>query len=135
MAEYWQWYIQPWRTYVTFRGRAGRTEYWTFSIVNGVIALILLPIPHLLIVRFVFALATLLPGLAVSVRRLHDTGMSGWYIFVGLVPIVGDLLLLWFMLKASEKGDNLWGPNPNGEEREPDFTDTAPYHVWTPGQQ
>ncbi|HUF51616.1 MAG TPA: DUF805 domain-containing protein [Longimicrobiales bacterium] len=60
----------------------------------------------------IYALAVLIPGIAVSVRRLHDTGRSGWWLLIGLIPLIGAIVLLVFMLSDSAAGDNQWGPNP-----------------------
>ena len=62
----------------------------------------------------VYALAVLIPGLAVSVRRLHDTNRSGWWILTGLVPILGWIALLIFYVEDSRPGANQYGPNPKG---------------------
>ncbi len=59
-----------------------------------------------------YGLAVIVPGIAVAVRRLHDTGRSGWWYLISLVPSVGDIVLLVFMLLASTPGDNVYGPNP-----------------------
>ena len=107
--------------YATFSGRARRSEYWYFClfdiIVSTAIACI---IPALLgqnvanVVDTVWGLAILLPSLAVTVRRLHDAGKSGWYIFISLIPIVGVILLIIKLAKDSEPGENKYGPNPKG---------------------
>jgi uncharacterized membrane protein YhaH (DUF805 family) len=59
-----------------------------------------------------YALVVLLPAIAVGVRRLHDIGKSGWWIFIALVPLVGGLILLYFTVLDSQAGDNAYGPNP-----------------------
>jgi uncharacterized membrane protein YhaH (DUF805 family) len=63
------------------------------------------------ILSTIYALAVFLPGLGVTVRRLHDTGRTGWWVLIGLVPIVGGIVLLVFMVLDSEP-DNQYGPNP-----------------------
>ena len=60
----------------------------------------------------VYALAVLIPGLAVAVRRLHDTGKSGWWLLIGLVPLIGAIVLIVFMATEGEPGNNAYGPNP-----------------------
>lgn len=62
-----------------------------------------------------YGLAVLLPGLAVSVRRLHDTGRSGWWLLIGLIPIIGAIVLLIFMMQDGRPTDNQYGPNPKRE--------------------
>ena len=64
---------------------------------------------------FVYALAVLIPGLAVSVQRLHDVGKSGWFLFIVLIPIVGPIWLLILTCMDSQPGDNKYGPNPKGQ--------------------
>jgi uncharacterized membrane protein YhaH (DUF805 family) len=60
----------------------------------------------------IYSLAVLIPSLAVSVRRLHDTNRTGWWIFIGLVPLVGAIILIVFYATDSQPGDNQYGPNP-----------------------
>jgi uncharacterized membrane protein YhaH (DUF805 family) len=62
----------------------------------------------------IFALAVLIPGISVTVRRLHDTNRSGWWWWIQLVPIVGGIVLLIFMFTDSTPGGNQYGPNPKG---------------------
>lgn len=112
-------YLAPWKKYVTFSGRAQRAEYWTFVLVNAVILMTLVGIGqeiHYVITNLaiLFGLAVLLPSIAVSVRRLHDTGRSGWWLFFKLIPFVGDIVLLVFTLFDSQPGQNKFGPNPKG---------------------
>ena len=59
-------------------------------------------------------LASMLPSLTLMIRRLHDTGRRGWWIFISVVPLIGPLVLLVFMLEASQSGENQYGPNPKG---------------------
>lgn len=102
--------------YATFSGRARRSEYWWAYLGNLIVAMVLnvlVTVTHssaLQIVLYVFALAVLIPGLAVTVRRLHDTGRSGWWILIGLVPFVGAIVLLVFLVGDSQAGPNAYGP-------------------------
>ena len=84
--------------YATFEGRARRSEYWWFYLANTIVSSILSAIGQRLtlfsILSVIYSLAVLLPGLAVCVRRLHDVGKSGWYIFISLIPLVGAILLI-----------------------------------------
>ena len=59
-----------------------------------------------------YALAVLLPSLAVGARRLHDTGRSGWWLLIGLIPCIGFIVLIVFLVQDSQAGDNQYGPNP-----------------------
>jgi uncharacterized membrane protein YhaH (DUF805 family) len=104
--------------YADFSGRARRSEYWfwTLAVVLGyLVAVILAAIAKpFLYLAFLAYLAILLPSLAVAVRRLHDTGKSGWLILLGLIPLVGGIILLVFTVSDSTPGDNQYGPNPKG---------------------
>ena len=130
------WYLEPWKKYAVFSGRSRRREYWTFTLVNYAIAgLLFLPVNIadnsptfgsasidgvfvvIAVVGAIFWLATVLPGWAVLVRRLHDTGKSGWWVFIGLVPF-GSLVILVFTLLDSEP-DNGYGPNPKAPANNP----------------
>ncbi|MCB1121117.1 MAG: DUF805 domain-containing protein [Verrucomicrobiae bacterium] len=111
-------YTDVLKKYTVFEGRARRKEYWMFALFNIIIAVILLAVEIAIggpgIVYMIYCLAVLLPSLAVCVRRLHDTGKSGWWILISLVPAVGGLILLVFMVMDSQPGDNQFGPNPKG---------------------
>ncbi len=115
-----EWYMLALRRYVDFAGRSRRREYWFFALGNVVIAIVLMLIERMLgmasggygILTIIFELAILVPSIAVSIRRLHDTGRSGWWILIAFVPILGALVLLYFMLLDSEPGMNAYGPNP-----------------------
>ena len=102
--------------YASFSGRARRTEYWMFFLVYFVIALVIGVVEGLLSIggylTGIFALGHLLPSLGVTVRRLHDTGRSGWWILLSFIPIIGALVLLYFMVISGEPQDNACGPNP-----------------------
>ncbi|MCR5843304.1 MAG: DUF805 domain-containing protein, partial [Oscillospiraceae bacterium] len=66
------------------------------------------------VIQSLFSLATLIPSIAVTVRRLHDIGKSGWFYFLILIPVVGSIILLVWECKDSEPGTNVYGPNPKG---------------------
>ena len=111
--------------YANFNGRARRSEYWYFwlfsflvSIVCTILTSILGKVPVLgtliSIVTLVISLLLLVPGLAVAFRRLHDTGKSGWWILIALIPLVGEILLIVFFATDSQPGENKYGPNPKG---------------------
>ncbi|POB12341.1 DUF805 domain-containing protein [Sulfobacillus sp. hq2] len=108
-----QWYLGVWRNYLGFDGRASRTEYWMFELFNvlAVIVLYLLAsLAHeLVILTWVYGLAVLLPSLAVQIRRLHDTGHSGWWLLMSLIPLVGAIVLLVFFVLPSDLGSNRFG--------------------------
>lgn len=104
--------------YVGFTGRARRSEYWYYLLftfcVDSVLALLAKMTGQEMfnVMLSLFNLGLFLPGLAVSIRRMHDTGKSGWFVLISLLPVVGSILLnLWF-LRDSEPGTNKYGPNP-----------------------
>ena len=112
------WYFEVLKKYAVFDGRAHRTEFWLFFLFSFIISLFLGVIVGLVeslwFITTLYALAVLIPGLAVSVRRLHDTNRSGWWILTGLVPILGWIALLIFYVEDSRPGANQYGPNPKG---------------------
>lgn len=116
------------KKYAVFSGRAGRPEFWywvlalvlvslALSIVEGAILAPMLgyesfspeagqPMGTLL------SIAIFLPALAVTVRRLHDTDHSGWWVLLGFIPVIGTLVLLWWYIQPGTEGDNRFGPQP-----------------------
>lgn len=119
------WYLDVLKKYVDFSGRARRQEYWMFALINTIIYLILAVIEYAVggsrevgrsALGGIYSLAVLLPSLGVSVRRLHDTGRSGWWLLLNLIPCVGGIIYLVFMIEDSQVGDNQYGPNPKGVE-------------------
>lgn len=102
--------------YAGFTGRARRSEYWFWTlavVIASIIGAILDGIIGVQIFQVVVALATLIPGLAVAVRRLHDISKSGWFLLIGLIPIIGFIvLIIWFV--GDSHPDNEYGPNPKG---------------------
>ncbi|HLO04753.1 MAG TPA: DUF805 domain-containing protein [Symbiobacteriaceae bacterium] len=109
------WYLDVLKKYVVFEGRARRTEYWVFGLISAIISLLLSILDNALSLGFLgslYSLAVLLPSLGVSVRRLHDTNRSGWWLLIGLVPVIGWIVLLVFMLIDSDPQANEYGPNP-----------------------
>lgn len=113
-----EYYKKYWANYVNFKGRARRSEYWYPVLCNFVISLVLALLAQLVsflgILGGIFSLAVVLPSLGVAVRRLHDVGKSGWWLLIGLVPLVGGILLLVWACTDSNPGENQYGPNPKG---------------------
>jgi len=105
-------YFKVWQNYATFSGRARRSEYWYFFLFN-VSALILLSFIGAAMGNMIFyalyALAALIPGIAVAVRRMHDVGKSGWF---AIVPIYNLILVF----TEGDRGENEYGPDPKAEE-------------------
>ena len=105
--------------YVGFAGRARRSEYWyfyLFTIIVGIVASILqraVSDSSSGVITSIVGLALLLPGLAVGARRLHDTGRSGWWLLIGIIPIIGTIVLIVFFVQDSH-ADNTYGPSPKG---------------------
>lgn len=116
------WYLEALKKYAVFGGRARRKEYWYFVLFNLIISITLAfidgvagtysPPAGMGLLGGIYALAVLIPGIAVAVRRLHDTGRSGWWILIALIPIVGIIVLVVFMVQNSNPGQNEYGANP-----------------------
>jgi uncharacterized membrane protein YhaH (DUF805 family) len=98
------------RKYVDFSGRASRPEYWWFVLAYVIAAFVSGFIHEVL--NLIVALAFLLPLLAVGARRLHDIGKSGWWLLLGLIPVIGGLVLLYFAVQPSQPESNEYGPPP-----------------------
>jgi uncharacterized membrane protein YhaH (DUF805 family) len=111
------WYIKVLKQYVDFSGRAQRMEYWMFVLINFLIAVGLSIIDAVIGLGFLsplYLLAVFLPSIAVGVRRLHDTGRSGWWLLMALLPLIGAIVLIIFFIQDSQPGANEYGPNPKG---------------------
>ncbi len=113
-----QWYISVLKKYALFTGRASRSEYWFFTLFTIIASVILSIVDGVLgtagALAGLYALATFLPSLGAMIRRLHDTGRSGWWFFITLVPAVGFIVLIVFLAQDSNAGSNQYGPNPKG---------------------
>ena len=131
-----EWMIMPYRRYAEFSGRSGRQEYWMFFLFNMLVYLVLggaaavffiaraasgdkstdasVPVVGIVMVGLlvIFALATIIPSLAVQVRRFHDQDKSGWFVLLGLIPYAGGLILFIFMLLEGTRGPNQYGADP-----------------------
>jgi uncharacterized membrane protein YhaH (DUF805 family) len=120
--------------YITFSGRASRSEYWYFTLFTllaafGTLALDIVLASNLglpPIFYTVASIAIILPSLSVLVRRLHDVNKSGWWYFICFVPLVGVLLILYWAVSKGTSGPNRFGPDPiTGEEAPLSYTDSA----------
>jgi uncharacterized membrane protein YhaH (DUF805 family) len=110
-------YLEVLKKYAVFSGRARRKEYWMyflFNIIIGICIAIVDAVVHVGFLQLIYSLALLIPSLAVAVRRLHDTGKSGWWLLIGLVPFAGVIILIVLFCLDSEPGTNAYGPNPKG---------------------
>jgi len=116
------WYLKVLRQYADFNGRARRKEYWMFVLFNMIFAIAAMILDNVLGIAIkgvgygpvygLYTLAVLIPGLAVSVRRLHDVGKSGWMILIALIPLIGTIWLLVLIVTDSDSGENKYGTNP-----------------------
>ena len=126
-----KWYLKVIKNYAGFSGRARRKEYWMFVLFNLIFIIVAAILDNILGTTFkiemggsqsvnlhygylyvLYALAVLIPGLAVVVRRLHDVGKSGWMLLIALIPILGAIWLLVLMVTDSKAGENKYGSNP-----------------------
>lgn len=116
------WYLDVLKKYAVFNGRARRKEYWMFVLFNLIASVVLSFIDHLIgtfsadasigLLSGIYALAIFLPGLAVTVRRLHDTDRTGWWVLIGLIPLIGAVVLIVFLAFDSNPRQNQYGDNP-----------------------
>jgi len=124
-----KWYLMVWKKSADFSGRSRRKEYWMFFFFNNLIAFMLF-IPGLIlrhswigtigfVLYIIYLLAIVVPSLAVSVRRLHDIGISGWLFLIILIPVVGPLILLVMMALEGNPGPNKYGSDPKFAEQYP----------------
>jgi uncharacterized membrane protein YhaH (DUF805 family) len=117
MNELIQNYTAVLRNYANFSGRARRREYWMFFLANILVGIVLGILTVVLGrlgtgLTYLYQLAIIIPSIAVGVRRLHDTGRPGWWMLVGLVPLIGFLVLIYFFVQDGQPGTNEYGPNP-----------------------
>jgi len=116
------WYLEVLKKYAMFKGRARRKEYWYFVLFNILITIVLgaidgvtglfSPDAGIGLLSGLYSLAVLIPSIAVSARRLHDTNRSGWWLLISLVPLIGAIVLLIFMVLDSQAGKNQYGSTP-----------------------
>lgn len=125
MIEYWKNCLKK---YADFSGRSRRSEYWYFTLVNFIIIFLIALISGfttltspllstiLEILMFLYVIGIIIPAIAVTIRRLHDIGKSGWWYCVTFVPFIGGIWLLILTCTDSQAGDNEYGPNPKTSE-------------------
>lgn len=110
------WYIAVLKKYAVFSGRARRQEYWMFTLISTVISIVLAIADAVFgtgsLIGTVYVVAVFLPSLAATVRRLHDTDRSAWWILFGLIPVVGWIVLLVFTCLDTKPEHNKYGPSP-----------------------
>ncbi len=118
------WYLKVLKKYAVFEGRAQRAEYWYFILFTILISIVLAFIDMATgtfnqetgfgVISGIYSLAVLIPTIAVGVRRLHDTNRTGWWILIGLIPLIGFIVLLVFFVMDSDPSANEYGENPKG---------------------
>lgn len=98
--------------YINFEGRSNRGEYWWAFLAIILISIGLTVIDAMLgigLLGLIFSLATLVPGIAIGIRRLHDIDKSGWFLLIGLIPLIGALVLIYFFIQKPTPGPNRFG--------------------------
>jgi uncharacterized membrane protein YhaH (DUF805 family) len=109
--------------YVKFAGRASRPAYWWWFLFAILVAIVATGIDAAIgtfgVISGLAELALLLPGLSVAIRRLHDTNRTGWWILIGLIPLIGFIVLLIFYLQEGDAGENDYGPPPPERQAAP----------------
>ena len=109
-----EYFIGALKKYADFSGRATRKEFWMFIlfyIIFAVVVSILEGILGTVFLSLIFSLALLIPSISIAARRLHDTSRTGWWQLIGLVPLIGFIVMLVFLVQDSHDG-NEYGPNP-----------------------
>lgn len=108
-----QWYLDVLRKYAVFSGRAGRPEFWYFVLFNAIIEvvgeIIGARVGIVALLLALYGLAVLLPSIGVAIRRLHDVNRSGWWLLIGLVPIIGGIILIIWYASSGTPGPNRYG--------------------------
>ena len=120
-----QWFVKAMKNYVGFSGRSRRTEYWMFTLFVILIGIAVSVVQRLLgmsndtgqgALTWLYNVAIFLPSLAVGVRRLHDTDRSGWWLLIGIIPLVGAIVLIVFFASEGVRGPNQYGADPKRDE-------------------
>ena len=121
-----EWMLMPLRRYADFSGRSRRKEYWMFflfiliafivvGIIEGILGINQMVFGVYGPLTILFVLAILIPSLAVQVRRFHDQNKTGWLVLLGLIPFLGSIVVLVFMLLEGTQGPNRYGPDPKAQ--------------------
>ena len=126
MGQVMNWYLQAIRKYTVFSGRSRRSEYWYFVLFNTLIIVALTVVDvatgmysikgEVGLLSGIYSLAVFIPSFAVTVRRLHDTDRSGWWVLLAVVPIVGVIVLIVFFATDGTPGANRFGEKPQQAE-------------------
>lgn len=116
------WFLLALRKYAVFSGRSRRREYWYFMLFYFLAFAVLLLLDFGLgtysvkagagVFSGIFSVLLFMPSFAVAARRLHDTGKSGWWQLIMFIPFIGAIVLIAFLIRDSQAGNNKYGPNP-----------------------
>lgn len=116
------WYVEVWKKRLDVNGRAGRKEYWMFTLYNFIFALSAAIIDNIIgttftdlpygFLYFIYLLTLVTPSFTVTVRRLHDSGKSGWMLLLLLIPFIGTIWIFILTILEGNPGKNIYGPNP-----------------------
>lgn len=109
-----QWYLEAFNRYFDFAGRSSRRAYWMFILVNILVTIGLNIIGYFIggiatSIGGIYSIAALIPGGSVAVRRLHDTGRSGWWMLINLIPLIGMIVIIVFLAQEGSSEDNEFG--------------------------
>lgn len=126
-----EWMLMPYRRYADFQGRSCRREYWMFTFFTVIVGFLVVTLSFasgnfanggnvqggtlswgVMVVLVAWVIATIIPSIAVQVRRFHDQDRSGWMVLLGFIPYVGGLIVIIFMCLAGTSGPNRFGPDP-----------------------
>jgi uncharacterized membrane protein YhaH (DUF805 family) len=119
------WFLKVLKNYAVFNGRARRKEYWFFYLFYMIFMIVLVTIDAMTgslsettslgLLSGIFMLSMIVPGVAVAIRRIHDTDRSGWWILISFIPLIGGIWLLVLMVLDGTSGQNQYGPDPKEE--------------------
>lgn len=107
------WFLKALKQYTNFDGRAKRKEFWMFILFSIIFFIGAMIINEIMGVKVLYFLCLIIPGIAISVRRLHDIGKSGWMLLINLIPVVGWVLFIIFMASKGNQRKNSYGQNPD----------------------
>lgn len=111
LVKYWK--IVVLERFAKFDGRARRAEFWWFALANAIVGLVLSTLGEasdlFTVIYVLYSLLVIVPGIAVGIRRLHDIDKSGWFLLIGLIPIVGFIILIVWAATDGTRGPNTYG--------------------------
>ena len=116
-----KWYLEALKKYAVFSGRARRKEYWMFLLFHIIITVAIVFIADFFTlprIITIYALGLIIPTIAVQVRRLHDTGRSGWWSLMNFIPLIGPIVLIILLVQQGSNEENKFGKNPKLEGTE-----------------